>query len=131
MYILYQKLSHDWGWCGGGSRTAGTAKLFLQITLDWFKELYAIDYWALNGSPHQWEYPSFLLYWKNMGMDQPAHTVHSDQYLCFPPFRKYNRYTWLGLKYQNSCSLCSGICRLNWSLLWSQTSEIGILILRL
>ena len=67
---------------------------------------------------------------KNMGMDQPAHTVPSDQYLCFPPFRKYNRYTCLGLKYQNSCSLCSGICRLNWSLTWSQTSEIGILILR-
>ena len=22
---------------------------------------------------------------KNMGMDQPAHTIHSDRHLCFPP----------------------------------------------
>ena len=22
---------------------------------------------------------------ENMGIDQPAHTIHSDQYLCFPP----------------------------------------------
>ena len=43
---------------------------------------------------------------KNMGMDQPAHTIHSDRHLCFPPvfhLRKYTRYTWFGLKFQDSC----------------------------